>query len=310
MYIANPIYDVFFKFLLEDLDLAKHLITVIIDEDIIELSIAPQELTISSQKHFLSVVRLDFKAVIKTQTGEYKTVLIEMQKGNVAFDITRFRRYLAKNYERKETVVDAFGNSSEKPLPIIAIYFLGFELETFKIPVLKVAHNYSDASTKKPLKGKDAFVELLIHDCFVIQIPHLPPQARTRLEKVLSIFNQQYTKTDDHRILNIPFSMTQDADIKAFIDRLGKPLLDETLLQAAYAEDELDAMLDDMQRQLEKQTEIALTTKKTVEEQAKALMQKDKIAEEQAKALMQKDKIAEEQAKLIAELQKQLEQKK
>jgi hypothetical protein len=43
MLIANPIYDVVFKFLMEDAKIAKLLLSSIIGENIEELSFLPQE---------------------------------------------------------------------------------------------------------------------------------------------------------------------------------------------------------------------------------------------------------------------------
>ncbi len=43
MYIANPIYDVVFKYLMEDNSLAKLIISTIIKEEILELTLRPQE---------------------------------------------------------------------------------------------------------------------------------------------------------------------------------------------------------------------------------------------------------------------------
>jgi len=43
MQIANPIYDVVFKYLMEDSKIAKLMISSIIGEDIEELSFMPQE---------------------------------------------------------------------------------------------------------------------------------------------------------------------------------------------------------------------------------------------------------------------------
>lgn len=45
MRIANPMYDVFFKFLMEDTDLAKELIGTIINQEILSLELRPQETT-------------------------------------------------------------------------------------------------------------------------------------------------------------------------------------------------------------------------------------------------------------------------
>jgi hypothetical protein len=43
MLIANPIYDVVFKYLMEDNKIAKILISKILNEEIIELNAKPQE---------------------------------------------------------------------------------------------------------------------------------------------------------------------------------------------------------------------------------------------------------------------------
>jgi hypothetical protein len=45
MHIANPIYDVVFKYLMEDAKVAKLLISSIIGEEIEELDFRPQEFT-------------------------------------------------------------------------------------------------------------------------------------------------------------------------------------------------------------------------------------------------------------------------
>ncbi|MDR3197004.1 MAG: hypothetical protein LBU34_03955, partial [Planctomycetaceae bacterium] len=46
MYIANPIYDVVFKFMLEDEEVAKTFLSAIIEEEVLELRFATLERTI------------------------------------------------------------------------------------------------------------------------------------------------------------------------------------------------------------------------------------------------------------------------
>ena len=58
MIIANPIYDVVFKYLLEDKEIARGLLSTIIGEEIEELTVQPQEM-----------------AIRKIQTQEIKTAL-------------------------------------------------------------------------------------------------------------------------------------------------------------------------------------------------------------------------------------------
>ncbi len=89
IYIANPIYDVVFKYLMDDSKIAKLLISKITGLTILELHFEPQEYatTLSSEKEDakmeilknIAVYRLDFSAKIKTDQGT-KHVLIEIQK--------------------------------------------------------------------------------------------------------------------------------------------------------------------------------------------------------------------------------------
>ena len=82
--IANPVYDVVFKYMMEDNEVAKLLVSEIIGEDVISLKPNPQEFTVEKVavgSSSITVYRLDFSAQIKTPDGT-KLVLIEMQKSS------------------------------------------------------------------------------------------------------------------------------------------------------------------------------------------------------------------------------------
>lgn len=87
MLIGNPIYDSVFKYLLEDNEVARELLSVILDEPLISIEVKPQETTTESADHGVNIFRLDFKAVNKTATGERRKVLIELQKAKRLRDI-------------------------------------------------------------------------------------------------------------------------------------------------------------------------------------------------------------------------------
>ncbi|MDR3198631.1 MAG: hypothetical protein LBU34_12260, partial [Planctomycetaceae bacterium] len=107
MYIANPIYDVVFKFMLEDEEVAKTFLSAIIEEEVLELRFATLERTIrrppdkvnttetakesteNAGESFLTVCRFDFSAQISTADGKTKTVMIELQKAKFYSDIMR-----------------------------------------------------------------------------------------------------------------------------------------------------------------------------------------------------------------------------
>ena len=102
MILANPIYDVVFKYLMEDTEIARGLLSKIIGENIIEIAFQPQEYIGRSDKFDIIILRLDFTATIKTNEGQLKKVLIELQKGKNAADIMRFRKYLGDNYKKED----------------------------------------------------------------------------------------------------------------------------------------------------------------------------------------------------------------
>jgi hypothetical protein len=99
MLIANPIYDVVFKYMMEDNKVAKLFLGAILGTEITELEFKPQEITAlfpksesPSEKAFpMQVLRLDFKATITHSNETKRLVLIELQK--VKIDTIRFRRY-------------------------------------------------------------------------------------------------------------------------------------------------------------------------------------------------------------------------
>jgi hypothetical protein len=173
MIIANPIYDVVFKYLLEDADIARDLLSTILGEEVINLEFKPQETSTESTEN-IKILRLDFKAIIKKKDGTLFKVLIELQKSKQVFDVMRFRRYLGDNYRKEDQLVENDGTTVFRPLPIITIYFLGFLLNNVPSGVIKVKREYVDAVTEEILGVKEDFVELLSHDSYMIQVGRLP----------------------------------------------------------------------------------------------------------------------------------------
>lgn len=211
MLIANPIYDVVFKFLMEDSKIAKLLVGAIIDQEIIELDFRPKSFTSKVQRKdasnepLFTVYHLDFSAKIKSPEGD-KLVVIEVQKAKLPTDIIRFRGYLGQQYANRENqywVTDKEGLTERRALPIISIYFLGHNLENIHgIPVIHVNRRYIDVYSKTEIKQRDQFIESLTHDSYVISIKDLIARRRNELEILLSVFDQT-NQTEDHHILNV-----------------------------------------------------------------------------------------------------------
>lgn len=98
MIIANPIYDIIFKYLLEDTEIAKGMLSRIIGAEIHEIKVRPQEspTEVPLDSVPVAILRFDFVAVIRTEGGEQKKVLIEIQKTRENVDTYRFRKLLRR----------------------------------------------------------------------------------------------------------------------------------------------------------------------------------------------------------------------
>jgi hypothetical protein len=237
--IANPIYDVFFKYLMQDEAAAGCLLSAVLDQEITLLECLPQERVVSpDDRPELSVIRFDYRATVKLADGTLKKVLIELQKIRPLDDIGRFRRYLASNY----ATPDKIGNQ-ELHLPIITIYLLGFELDV-RSPVIRVGGTYTDAVSKETIEGLDGFIDALTHQAYFIQIPRLPDKQQTRVERVLSIFSQQWVvKTDSKRILQFPEHLRTE-DNAPLIHRLSLAVADNELQQTAIEVENFNKAFD------------------------------------------------------------------
>lgn len=291
MRIANPIYDAVFKYLLEDIDIAKGIIGRIIGEEIVELHFQPEEVKIKNKRYLVIILRVDFKAIIKTQTGKHKKVLIEIQKGKEGDDIVRFRKYLSENYKGKDSIVGKEGQK-EQVLPVIPIYFLGFPLKQIKTPALRVGRSYFDLINNRKVNAKNEFIERLTHDGYFIQIGKLgqiDPKTANELERILYVFNQSYRLTSDSRLLEISAEeIENDSLLKKVITRLRHAATDSDLLKRIEIEEEFE-------KRLEKQIRKVANLEDEVEK-----LKQEKIAA--AKSLVANTELTDEQIATIQNL--------
>ena len=214
MVIANPIYDVVFKRMMENEKVVKFFIGTLLDQTIETVELKPQEFTYSDGLVGIAVFRLDFIATIKTESGEYKKVLIEIQKAKNQIDLMRFRNYLAEQYKKEDTI-----NDEKVALPITTIYILGFKLPEILTSCIKVERKYRDLINKVTLETKSDFVEKLTHDSYVVQVERITDRYSTKLDKLLSVF-EQTNFVDDFKIIK-EFNHTADLEeVKIMTDIL------------------------------------------------------------------------------------------
>ena len=190
-YIANPIYDSVFKFMMEDERVAKILLSALLKKEVISVEMKQHEYTELTHTR-ISMLRLDFNAKVRDDDGSERIVLIELQKTWLVTETLRFRQYLGTQYLDKKNIPPREVNPEGHAWPIVSIYILGHKLGDLKEPVVYVKRNYLDYESKPIVEGvPDPFVESLTHDSIIVQIPFLNGRLRNRLERLLQIFDQE-----------------------------------------------------------------------------------------------------------------------
>ncbi len=252
MKLANPIYDSVFKYLLDDNEVAKILISNILNVKIETLQLEPTEINHAVGKRDFTVFRVDFKATITHPNEEKQVVLIEIQKAKLESDIIRFRKYLGSQYMNPN---NTYPDNPFKAIPIYTIYFLGKTLShAQKSPIINVNRNYIDNYTKEILEEKEEFIECLTHNSTVIQIPLFKTFRRNRLEKLLAIFESS-TRHE------IEVEELEDEEYQKITRRLIMANSDEQIRKEMDLEDEILSELNNLDRKianLEKETEDAI----------------------------------------------------
>ncbi|MHC4884080.1 MAG: hypothetical protein ACYTGH_03245 [Planctomycetota bacterium] len=279
MQIANPIYDVVFKYLLDDNRIARKLIGLILGREIIELDFKPTEVQSALQSRSLTVLRLDFAARVRLEDGSEQQILIEIQKAKYHTDIMRFRRYLAAQYADEDNTPKI--EECRQAIPIFSIYLLGHRLEQVTAPVIRVERHYVDAATGEQIAEREAFIEGLTHDSIVIQIPYLRSRRRNKLERVLCIFEAATTHYLDIDESDYP------EEYQDIIRRLLKAGAEQKVRQGMDVEDEVLEELEDLERAIAHREKTIETQCSTIEQQTDTIEQQTSTIQEQQKALGQ-----------------------
>ena len=288
MRIANPIYDVVFKYLLDDEKVAKLMLSALLGREILQLEFRATEVRSEVPRPLgadILVLRLDFAAVVRLEDGSAKLVLIEIQKAHSPMDVLRFRRYLGAQYASGENVYeDAAGR--KQALPLVTIYFLGEGLGDIDAPVVKVNRHYTDAATGEEISIQDPFVEALTHDSIVVQIDRLKGRRRTDLERLLMVFDQALAERSDPHWLDI-LEENFPERYREVLRRLVRAMAEKEVRDGMDVEDDFVVTLQDQARQVE-------MAQRTIEEQGKALERKDKALEQKDRALAEANRLIEE----------------
>ncbi len=270
--------------------LAKKLISAIIDKEILSLEVFPQETAIELKRtkprkeskrkrktettisEYLSIYRLDFKAVVKTEDGKEQKILIEVQKSRYPDPIDRFRQYLGANYLRGEKYVDEKGVEKFRSLPIISIYFLGYLMSEYQEPAIFVDNQVFNAVSKKKIDVKNDFVKLLTHQTYVIQVLRIPARPNSRLMRLLTFFDQTHQIEGKDYILNVESNSLN----KDFVEHLNIPAESDEFGRKLQLEKEYTTEWERISMELMEEREISQKQREELEVKDKELQVKDK----------------------------------
>lgn len=279
MIIANPVYDIVFKYLMEDERIACTILSALLKKEVLDVHVRRHEYS-NQQRDTLSIFRIDFGATIREDDGSERLILIEVQKTWVDTKTLRFRQYLGAQYSNKENMVGK--DRDAHALPMVAVYLLGHKVGDIEEPVIYVNHFAYDYNDNLVVKGMpDPFVNSLTHNSIIVQIPRLHGQVNNRLDKVLSIFDQSPAEGKARQLYDIDESAYDgDDEMMRIVHRLVAAAADAKVRHDMDVEDEYFSAIE------KRDTEIMLAKKELAEQKAQ-LEQKDAQLEQQTAQMEQ-----------------------
>ena len=251
--VANPIYDVVFKYLMQNHRVARLLIGRITGLEVHSLTVSPQETAVrhtpDAPDHDLplNLLRMDFAARVQTEDGGERQVLIEIQKANAPTVIERFRRYLGQQIGSRDNILTHPSGRTEA-VPIVTIYLLGYALDHLSDEaVIDVCPRVTERRTGRVLQAHHPLVEGIHHRSHIIQIPRLASRRRDGLERLLAIFDQGLVKGNgrgDAHVLTIEEG-EYPAECAFVLQQLREAMAEEEVRRNMEGEDLLlrDSML-------------------------------------------------------------------
>jgi uncharacterized protein (DUF3084 family) len=133
------------------------------------------------------------------------------------------------------------------------------------------------------LSEPDPFVDSLVHDSIIVQIPLLHGQINNRLEKVLSVFDQTNKEKDNRQLVELDdTNYADDADMQYILHRLIMASADAQLRQDMNVEDEYFQAIED------RDTAI-MSRDKVIKEKDQQISQQNQQISQQSQQISQKD---------------------
>ena len=291
VYVANPLYDAVFKYLMEDDRIAKTILTALLKKKVIDVKIRRNEYANLTRREAISMFRIDFAATVLDEDNQPHLMLIELQKTWLPTETLRFRRYLALQYNNEENMLKE--EHEKYAIPMVAIYLLGHRVGKIEEPVIYVNHHAYNYDGKKVEEGiPDPFVESLQHDSIIVQIPLLHGRVNNRLEKVLCLFDQTNV-ADNKKVIKVDDKQFEgDNDMEYIVRRLQSAAADPDMRYQMNAEDEFF-------KELEARDSLIMEKDGQLKEKDGQLKEKDEMLRKMIKGMLENGMSLDEIAKLL-----------
>ena len=291
VYVANPLYDAVFKYLMEDNRIAKTILSALLKKKVIDVKIRRNEYANLTRRESISMFRIDFAATILDEDNQPHLMLIELQKTWLPTETLRFRRYLALQYNNEENMRKE--EHGKYVIPMVAIYLLGHCVGEIEEPVIYVNHHAYNYDGKKVEAGiPDPFVESLQHDSIIVQIPLLHGRVNNRLEKVLCLFDQTNV-ADNKKVIKVDDKQFEgDNDMEYIVRRLQSAAADPDMRYQMNAEDEFF-------KELEARDSLIMEKDGQLKEKDGQLKEKDEMLRKMIKGMQENGMSLDEIAKML-----------
>ena len=131
-----------------------------------------------------------------------------------------------------------------------------------------------------------------------MQIPFLTGRTRNRLERLLSVFDQEYRQADSEHYLEINDEHLDD-EVKCVVHRLLKAAAAPNVRRAMEIEDEILSEIED------RDTTIMMKNKE-IEQKEQLIEQKEQVIEQKEQVIEQKEQVIEQKEQVIRSMIKML----
>ena len=122
------------------------------------------------------------------------------------------------------------------------------EIDRHKKIIKKILFTTIWAYIGEIINSKYDFIECLTHNSFIIQIPKLHPTMKTKIEKILSIFDQK-EKTSRNFFINYEYE-PKDEIMKRIIKILLKAASNPKVKEELELEEEKDRLIKELMEKL------------------------------------------------------------